>query len=76
MKSINTKLLLSALGIAMLATPALAQRPERQASQQQQQSQLQAPTANDVVVDGRFIGADPDPNVRLELRRDAYGSSY
>jgi hypothetical protein len=78
MKLINTKLALSALGIAMLATPALAQRPEHQASQQQQQqqSQLQAPTANDVVVDGRFIGADPDPNVRLELRRDAYGSSY
>jgi len=74
MKLINTKLLLSALGIAMLATPALAQRPEHQAPQQQ--SQLQAPTANDVIVDGRFIGADPDANVRLELRRDAYGSSY
>ena len=74
MKLIKTKLMLSVLGIAMLATPALAQRPEHQTSRQQ--SQLQAPTANDVVVDGRFIGADPDPNVRLELRRDAYGSSY
>jgi hypothetical protein len=27
MKSLNTKLLLSALGIALLATPAFAQRP-------------------------------------------------
>jgi hypothetical protein len=73
MKLINTKLVLSAVGIAMLATPALAQRPVHQASQQQ--SQLQASTANDVIVDGRLVGADPDANVRLELRRDAYGSS-
>jgi hypothetical protein len=29
MKSLNTKLLLSALGIALLATPAFAQRPQR-----------------------------------------------
>lgn len=29
MKSLNTKLVLSVLGIAMLATPAFAQRPHR-----------------------------------------------
>jgi hypothetical protein len=43
MKSFNTKLTLAALGIAMLATPALAQRPHRQQSQQQLQYQV-APT--------------------------------
>jgi hypothetical protein len=74
MKLINTKLVLSAVGIAMLATPALAQRPERQASQHR--TQLQEPAANEVIVDGRYIGTDPDANVRLELRRDAYGSNY
>jgi len=41
MKSLTTKLALSALGIALLATPALAQRPHRQVSQQDQ-TQYQA----------------------------------
>ena len=36
MKSLNTKLLLSALGIALLATPAFAQRPYRHAWVQSQ----------------------------------------
>jgi hypothetical protein len=35
MKSLTSKLLLSALGIALLATPALAQRPHRHAPAQQ-----------------------------------------
>jgi hypothetical protein len=39
MKSLNTKLLLSALGIALLATPAFAQRPERHTRTVQTQSQ-------------------------------------
>jgi hypothetical protein len=37
MKSITTKLLLSAMAIAIVATPALAQRPHRQAPAQQAQ---------------------------------------
>jgi hypothetical protein len=36
MKSLNTKLLLSALGIALLATPAFAQRPYRHAPTESQ----------------------------------------
>jgi len=36
MKSINTKLILSALGIVLLATPALAQSSHRQANQDTQ----------------------------------------
>ena len=36
MKSINTKLILSALGIALLATPAFAQSSHRQANQDTQ----------------------------------------
>jgi hypothetical protein len=39
MKSINTKLILSALGIALLATPAFAQKPHRQATSQDTQIQ-------------------------------------
>jgi hypothetical protein len=44
MKALNTKLALAAVGIAMLATPALAQKPRHQAQQQQYQT---APT-NDI----------------------------
>jgi uncharacterized protein YdeI (BOF family) len=44
MKSINTKLALAALAIAMLATPALAQRQHHQV---QSQSQPQYTPSND-----------------------------
>jgi hypothetical protein len=37
MKSLTSKLLLSALGIALVATPALAQRPHRQVRALQEQ---------------------------------------
>jgi len=43
MKSLKIKLVLSALGIALLATPAFAQPLHRQA-QQQSQTQYQAPS--------------------------------
>jgi hypothetical protein len=43
MKSLNMKLMLSAVGVALLMTPALAQnqsqKPHRQSSQQEVQSQ-------------------------------------
>jgi hypothetical protein len=39
MKSINTKLILSALGIALLATPAFAQNSHRHVSNQDTQIQ-------------------------------------
>ena len=32
--------------------------------------------ANDVIVGGKFIGTDPDENVRLQLRRDAGSENY
>jgi len=41
MTSFNTKLVLAAIGIAMLASPALAQRPHRQTASQQSQMQDQ-----------------------------------
>ncbi len=65
MKSLNTKLILSALGIAMLATPALAQRPHQKAAHTVQ-VQVKAP---DNVIDE--FGTDPDPQIRSELARDA-----
>jgi hypothetical protein len=43
MKSLNMKLVLSALGIALLATPALAQRPQHRQVSHQVQTQGQIP---------------------------------
>lgn len=56
MKSLNTKLLLSALGIALLATPALAQRPHRQPSPQALYN-YQAPASD-------LTGTYPNPVAR------------
>lgn len=50
MKSLTSKLLLSAVGIALLATPALAQRPYRHTWRQPQYNQYQDPQANPVGV--------------------------
>jgi hypothetical protein len=55
MKSLNTKLLLSALGIALLAGPAVAQR---------------LPDQSKVVVNGKVVGADPDAQIRTQLLRE------
>ena len=67
MKSLNTKLVLCAFGIAMLATPAFAQRSHRQ------QQQLQDRSVNEVIVEGRVVGADPDPQIRTQLLREVDG---
>jgi len=45
MKSITTKLILSALGVALLGAPAFAQKPHRQATTNQE-TQTQRSTNN------------------------------
>jgi hypothetical protein len=78
MKSFNTKLAMSvAVLAALVATPALAQKTHRHvshpvASQLYNSTATPAVTGNAVVGDdGRVIGADPDPQIRSELLRDA-----
>ncbi len=66
MKTLNSTLLLSALGVALLASPAFAQKPHHQEPQQQSQGI----TGNDVVLDGQVIGADPDPQIRSQILRE------
>ena len=70
MKTLNTKLALAALAVAMLATPAFAAKPSRQLSLQPM-PEFQGLSSNDVVVDGRVIGADPDPQIRSQLLRES-----
>ena len=72
MRSLNTKLVLSALGVVLLAMPSLAQSSNRQPPDHTARSQTAS--MNEVVLDGRVIGADPDPHIRGELLRD-YGSN-
>jgi hypothetical protein len=45
MKSIITKIILSALGVALLGAPAFAQKPHRQATTNQE-TQIQRSTSN------------------------------
>jgi hypothetical protein len=58
MKALNTKLVLSALGIALLATPALAQQVDRQ---QSPQSQYQIHRTNGSEF-GNRVGANGTPS--------------
>ena len=56
------KILIAALALAtFIAAPAFTQS---------------AIAANEVIVNGKVIGADPDANVRLQLRRDAGSENY
>ena len=73
------KLVLAAALATLVATPALAQyqqyptaphhvRVDRLAGVRAQA--LPSVGSNTVIVDGQYAGADPDPNVRLQLQRD------
>jgi hypothetical protein len=70
MKTLITILTLSIVTV----TPMLAQAAPRSSAHESQQV-TQSPH---IYWQGRDIGADPDPNVRLELQRDAnyYGGQY
>jgi len=66
---------------AVIASPALAQtarhapaQPSAQPEQSYGRVEAQPRTAvpgSEVYEGGRYLGADPDPNVRLQLRLDA-----
>jgi hypothetical protein len=60
MKSLRTKLILTALGFALLAGPAIAQQPADQYPVDQYK----------VIVRGQVVGADPDAQIRTQLSRE------
>ena len=71
------KLLFACVMAMLVASPALAQKrhaisPEEAAAQAYAPSDPGALTVDPytVVVNGQIVGRDPDPNVRLMLRRD------
>lgn len=55
MTSLHTKLVLSALGIALLSGPAVAR---------------QLPDQSQVILNGQVVGADPDGQIRTQLLRE------
>jgi hypothetical protein len=87
-----TKAIIAAAILAIVATPALAQKTRHRApvhcapvSNHFSLTDMifstgPAPQANGcapaVYDGGRFVGQDPDPNVRLELRRNPDNEGY
>jgi hypothetical protein len=86
------KTIVTAVALAIAATPALAQNSRHRAPAhcidgrqpftlvEMLFSAGPAPQANGcapaVYEGGRFVGQDPDPNVRLQLRRDSGYEGY
>ena len=70
MTSLNTKLIFSALGIALLATPAIAGDTHRQPLSQKM-TPIGGSASNDVVVHDRVVGRDPDPSIHSEISRES-----
>jgi hypothetical protein len=61
--------LLTAFGfVALLATPALAQKPVHHHYASGPYASVVAP--GPIVEDGHYVGTDPDQNIRFELERD------
>jgi hypothetical protein len=91
-KTMKTIVIVSAALAALVATPALAQsnyghdrsaygfeapRVQQNARGAFAQSNRGALNNRNVVIeDGKVIGADPDPNVRLQIRRDYEASDF
>jgi opacity protein-like surface antigen len=80
-------LVIAAALAAVVASPALAQTAQRRVTPQQMyQSQYdqtvgrteqpRATNGNTVYDNNQYLGADPDPNVRLDLRRDYEGRDF
>ena len=80
-------LVIAAALAAVTASPALAQTAQRHAMPQQmypsqydqtvgRTEQPRSTNGNTVYENNQYLGADPDPNVRLDLRRDYEGRDF
>jgi hypothetical protein len=64
----NFKFLIAAGAVVAFATPSLAAPPDRRVPQDTRDSAFVFRN------DGKFLGRDPDVNVRFELMRDGYAN--
>jgi hypothetical protein len=73
--SIGTSLAVATVAAALAATPGFAAQRHMQAAGSYtagSNAYAAAPASSPVViVDGRVVGADPDPSIRLQLLKDA-----
>jgi hypothetical protein len=80
-------LVIAAALTAVVASPVLAQTAQRRAAPQQmypsqydqtvgRTEQPRSTNGNTVYDNNQYLGADPDPNVRLDLRRDYEGRDF
>ena len=66
----NTKMLAAAAVIATaIASPALAQTTKSPSDFDQGRQQHSVNPSYDVYKNGRYIGSDPDPNIRALIQR-------
>jgi hypothetical protein len=70
MKTIIKLTLLAAAAATLLAVPASAKTSPRHVLHRFQYNLAPVFQNDTVIEDGRYLGRDPDPNVRAELRRD------
>jgi hypothetical protein len=71
MKTTIKLMLLAAFGAALVAAPVSAKAGHWQASHSFHFNSTPGVFLNNTVIDdGQYLGRDPDPNVRSELRRD------
>jgi hypothetical protein len=71
MKTTIKLMIVAAFGAALLATPVSAKTGQWHASNPLQHNPTSGMFLNNTVIDdGQYLGRDPDPNVRSELRRD------
>jgi hypothetical protein len=75
MMSRKTKIIAAATGaVALIVTPALASKTSKTKVSGSQAQASRSQPAHDVKRvygwDGRYLGADPDPNIRFQLMRD------
>ena len=70
MKSLGTKLVLSALGFVLLSGPAIAQKPADQYLANQYLVDQYLVDQYKVIVRGQVVGADPDAHIRTQLSRE------
>ena len=67
----NLLLVAATTAAVALATPVLAQN-----APQQNRQQHSVNPSYDVYLNGQYVGSDPDPNIRLQLRREFEGVEW
>jgi hypothetical protein len=75
-RSVMKKLITAFVLATVVMAPALASAATRHQDVQSSQAQTTVIPWDAVVVNGKIVGQDPDPNVRLQMSQEAYSTGY